>query len=281
MLKFAILCLVFAVSQALPGNFYQYQHRSFPNPVFQKQKEWYVPTAPSIDETYQFHALIVVNNGGFCGGILVDSNKVLTSAQCVIGGTNFEIHLNRRDLYNLDPTLNANEVLVSSSNSIVHPEFSSNHLQAINDLALLILDSPVGITPVKVGGQIFSDPLLTYIDVPLVGFGLTTDPNRQQRSMQGYLQWYSTHSKPISECIGYNPGVDNTGKHVCAEATGPSACFGDPGSPLLQYASGGIEVIGIASFGSSTPCDNYGQTVFTYVRAYHDWLAQNGVPIAQ
>ncbi|XP_059476674.1 chymotrypsin-like elastase family member 2A [Neocloeon triangulifer] len=281
MKRLTFFALFVVAAQALPFNNYQFQHRSLQNPVFRQQRYLYKPSTPNIEQDRQFHALINVNNGGFCSGILVDADKVLTSAQCVKGGSTFEIRLNRRDLYNVDPSENANETNASSSNAIIHPEFMRTFEKAVNDLALLVLDTPVSITPVAVGGQFFSDPLTEYIDVPLVGYGLSDDTNFDGKSMQGYLQLHSTHSKPIIECVGYIPAIDMSGKHMCAEPAGLSSCFGDPGSPLLQYSSSepGFEVIGIASFGSQTLCDLYGITVFTYVRSYHDWLAANGVPI--
>jgi hypothetical protein len=36
-------------------------------------------------QTYNFHAMIVIDDGGYCSGALIEPDKILTTAQCIKG----------------------------------------------------------------------------------------------------------------------------------------------------------------------------------------------------
>uniref|UniRef100_H3DLM6 Peptidase S1 domain-containing protein n=1 Tax=Tetraodon nigroviridis TaxID=99883 RepID=H3DLM6_TETNG len=108
----------------------------------------------------------------FCGGTLIRTQWVMTSAHCVYSPRSISAVLGDLRLFYNDGTEQTRHVI----NVYVHPEWNSESISSGNDIALLKLSSPVSITSyVKLAslpsfGEILPHNNLCY----LTGYGRTS-----------------------------------------------------------------------------------------------------------
>ena len=207
------------------------------------------------------YAVYLVNADGyqFCGGVLIDSDSVLTAAHCAEAIPQDELAVVAG---RLDKSTDAG-MRVDVTDVWVHPQFEAPWRG--DDVGVLTLGQPV---PYRAAGVAGPDDAQLYEPgtmATVVGWGRTSEGGpRSQVLREAQLPLVSD-----AEC-GETFSAYEPESMVCAgfEQGGVDACQGDSGGPLLV----GDRVIGIVSWGRGCARpDTPG--VYTRVSSYAEQIA--------
>lgn len=224
---------------------------------------------PSQRGQFPYYALVTIKVGdivaGYCGGVLINRNWVLTAGHCIIYGLDYEIDLGA---HSLNDSTEAGRLTLSSEYSVLHERYIGNPLLLRNDIGLIRLNATVNYTdtiqPVRLpsAGDNFSN-----VDVTVVGFGLISDDNQRP----DVLQWANMTTISNWQCMRHYP-FWNVGRGViCAEGRqSESPCSGDSGGPMVR-ASDNL-LVGLTSFGRADGCSNGRPAGFTRITRFLPWI---------
>ena len=229
--------------------------------------------------------LYVDPSGGLsigCTATLIAPNAVLTAAHCVAS-------LSPRGVY----FQHAGDFLIDKE--IVNARYapSTGDTPALNDVAILILKSPVeGISPLGINSISTISPGSTGV---IVGFGWRSNPIVQASAGSGPTLIPTTGIKvwavtTTDACSGDHAGKNlicwTYPKNTVVQTLG-STCFGDSGGPFAIEVQGAWRLAGVTSGGSGGskachPGDNaYDVEVYAYAQWIQQELKQNPAPAGQ
>ncbi|CAB9499065.1 Chymotrypsin-like elastase family member 1 [Seminavis robusta] len=206
--------------------------------------------------------------GNVCGGTLIASNKVLTSATCV------ETHNPTKVRVGASNANNGQEVDVECYET--HHNYFRTDLSLYNDLAVLQLARalPAAVTPVS-WNRDTSYPPETNQTVTVMGFGLTANMGALSNTLQVVdLQMVSRYDCQVAYTTENVTGqsVISSGMHLCALGDGSGVCTGDSGGPLLDGISSDSLQIGVTSFTHSDCASVMFPDVFTDLADNTGWI---------
>jgi secreted trypsin-like serine protease len=237
---------------------------------------------------FPYMAAIYLSGDFNCGGVILSSRWVLTTAQCLVDpngthtSTTFELYVPKSNItvgYGSIRNIELDEV--SISNVWVHSKYVP--LSPHYDLALIELATSLPSdgkwSPAQITTEIvsFGDELIT------AGWGF-----RENNRLSSTLQKVRLTAGSDSLCqSGYSEWDGQDGGFVCtANGRGRGACYGDRGGPLVlpnfSNRTGDFagHLIGIASFfinigGSKLECADGSSVInyFTRVAKYVNWIA--------
>ncbi|XP_058835667.1 chymotrypsin-1-like [Topomyia yanbarensis] len=199
----------------------------------------------------------IQNPTHICGGVLVGSNWVLTTASCVQGESNLKVMVGSHRLLS-----NAERVGVSST--ILHSQY--NPTSGINNVALLKLVKSV--VSSQVSTISLNDAAVTS-GIPTVFYGWGS-PVYGIAAKSNELQTLYQKTLSASDCTKkyQNIGGLATG-YICAHIQpGQAACSKDQGGPLVSYSSG--KLLGIYDHGIL--CSGAYPDVFVSVFTFKSWI---------
>ncbi|VEN47575.1 unnamed protein product, partial [Callosobruchus maculatus] len=163
-----------------------------------------------------------------CGGSLISSSLVLTSARCVHGAKEVSVSLGAHDISKKE----ASQVHQTSSKFIIHPKYRQG--KKLHDIALIQLQTPVelneNIRTIKLPGV---DDIFTSFDEKsaiIAGWGKMKDTDTSYSTV---LRSTNVTIIPLITCeLSYIFSL--TGDQMCSSGVSKkNICLGDAGSPLV------------------------------------------------
>lgn len=178
------------------------------------------------------------NGRHFCGGTLVESNKILTAAHCLDwleGSTSaISVVIGTRDL-------SAGGEAFSVKSMSYDSRYSSSTHQY--DIGEIIIDGSSSITPTPVNGT--SSFPSAGSTVYTAGWGLT---DQDAQNTETLLRYVGVSTISNSSCTNVYGDYIYDG-NICAYSTGRDSCQGDSGGPLFTYDGTSFTLVGIVSWG--------------------------------
>ena len=218
--------------------------------------------------------VLIEDAGGFyCTGTIIGPHWVLTSATCL----NFEgitVSAGSHDLHNRkNQTHLQARVVPNKSYYVVHENFNGPFTP---DIGLVYIDPPFDLSGSK---RVMSYRLPSAAYVPsgegkAYGFGSTNteDPPSKLHAVDIDVENYETCKESFPPTAPIEPF------NICAQYS-KTACFLDGGGPLVQFAEGGVKVVGIVSWlkrqhtGKNNACKSASApSVYTSVPYFVDWI---------
>eukprot|EP00554_Chaetoceros_debilis_P008546 CAMPEP_0194104718 /NCGR_PEP_ID=MMETSP0150-20130528/5040_1 /TAXON_ID=122233 /ORGANISM="Chaetoceros debilis, Strain MM31A-1" /LENGTH=602 /DNA_ID=CAMNT_0038792357 /DNA_START=68 /DNA_END=1873 /DNA_ORIENTATION=+ len=214
---------------------------------------------------YPWFALLKRNSGSlYCGGILIDSQFVLTAVHCEPRFTD-SVRIGDFcpfDSLNCGQTRQIRGIKQIFSNSYYATDFW--HGAVSNDALIIQLDEPVDITPVEIDSGDYSPSYAGGKPLWALGFGINDYENESQpRNLLHTELAYVTQEQCIAEWNFLGPST------MCAYYEGRDVCRGDSGGPLVDQENGNQVVVGLVSYGEI--CDGSPERPGVYTRVADVW----------
>ncbi|XP_077475027.1 protein Z, vitamin K-dependent plasma glycoprotein a [Stigmatopora argus] len=202
---------------------------------------------------------------GFCSGVILKENLVLTSAQCTSKYDSFRVSVGKRKT---TPEEGEQTALVKAVHR--HPRYVAGRPD--NDLAVVeLLDRLVfkkEVTSACLPEKDFADSVLTSGELPAVVTGWK-DPQPPGSSFQGSLALNQLAYKSLPQCLETHPNLVSN-KMGCTAARANADCGVGSGSPLLTLYREVFFLTGVVSKPEGSDCGK--GFIFQKVSRHLGWL---------
>lgn len=209
--------------------------------------------------------------GQFCGASYLGDGWVLTAAHCVerINFNDFHVHIGVHDLLRASIEGERAEIKAVYVN-----ESYADVSDYSNDIALIELKSKPNADAVALKtteGDLSEGQLLT-----VMGWGNTISDRNQTPQYPSVLRQVDLPYVLRATCQNLGDDYSDIGDDaICAgfPKGKKDSCQGDSGGPLVYSHNGGIEQVGVVSWGNGCAQPNaYG--VYANVAYFQDWIAE-------
>lgn len=209
--------------------------------------------------------------GQFCGASYLGDGWVLTAAHCVerINFNDFHVHIGVHDLLRASIEGKRAEIKAVYVN-----ESYADVSDYSNDIALIELKSKPNADAVALKtteGDLSEGQLLT-----VMGWGNTISDRNQTPQYPSVLRQVDLPYVLRATCQNLGDDYSDIGDDaICAgfPKGKKDSCQGDSGGPLVYSHNGGIEQVGVVSWGNGcAQPDAYG--VYANVAYFQDWIAE-------
>ncbi|XP_051905494.1 protein Z, vitamin K-dependent plasma glycoprotein a isoform X1 [Hippocampus zosterae] len=202
---------------------------------------------------------------GFCSGVILKENLVLTSAQCASKYTSFQVAVGKRKVTSED-----GEQTLYVKVTHPHPRYVPGHPD--NDLAVVELRDRIifkrEASAACIPERDFADHILTPGELPATVTGWK-DPEAGATSFQGRLTLNQLAYKGLPQCLETYPNLMSN-KMGCTAARANADCSVSSGSPLLTLYRGVFFLTGVVSQPPGAECSK--GFVFQKVSRHLGWI---------
>lgn len=204
--------------------------------------------------------VMITGARGFCSGVALAPDLVLTAAHCVLPGAEYKI---------IEYDAARQPRLSDIARIIAHPNFNraaaAAH-RATADVALLKLAAPLaGATPARLHGAAF--PVAPGDALTVAGAGVTVPGDGRSGGTARTARLIATGQPGNLQVRLFDPATRG-------DRGGLGACTGDSGGPVFATAGGRPAVIGVVSW--ATAAKNLdgcgGLTGVTPLTLYLEWI---------
>ncbi|KAM7372009.1 hypothetical protein PAMP_009207 [Pampus punctatissimus] len=211
-----------------------------------------------------WHALLKTSeSAGFCSGVILKSNLVLTSAQCANKYKPLNVVVGKQSITD-DSAQTLNVKTVHN-----HPRYMEGHPE--NDLAVIELQTHIVFNKEVIAACLperdFAESVLMKEDTPAVVTGWK-EPN-QGSAFEGPLTLNQLAYRRLPQCLEAHPNLI-TNKMGCTVPQTNANCTLSSGSPLLTLYREVFFLTGVVSQPPEADC-NEGY-IFQKVSRYLGWL---------
>lgn len=184
--------------------------------------------------------MVLVHDGLVCTGTLISERAVLTAAHCVV-----DHNAEAKDLaFAVGPATGQMQGKFPVAEVAVHPAYTDTGEHTKNDVAVLLLQSPVPVSPIPLYEQPLDD---AFVGTKLfaVGFGIS---NADAQSGAGLKRAVEL---PVTAVGASRFRLQESGKSVCS---------GDSGGPVvMRNADGKFQLVGVNAEVESERCDSWSE----------------------
>ncbi|KAL4715826.1 hypothetical protein ACJJTC_006405 [Scirpophaga incertulas] len=212
----------------------------------------------------------ITHGQAVCGGSLISTNRVATSAHCWYDGVNqawkMNVILGTVQLFN-------GGTRVETSAIAMHPQWQPR--LARNDIAVVYLPNHLPVTdtiaPIALpeGSELEED----FVNVNAIasGFGITSDDG----SISEALNHVRLNVIANSACRIAFPLILQESNICTSGIGGVSVCGGDSGGPLMVTRNNRPILIGVSSFTTAAGCEANLPSAYARVTSFIDFLQSN------
>ncbi|KAL6102908.1 uncharacterized protein ACO6RY_02427 [Pungitius sinensis] len=202
-------------------------------------------------------------SAGFCSGVILKENLVLTSAQCANKYNSFQVVVGKRSTNNEDEEQTLYVKLVH-----VHPRYQGAHEY---DLAVIELRDRImfkkQVIPVCLPEKAFAESVLMSGELPAFVTGWK-EPS-QGAAFEGPLALNQLAYSPLPQCLETHPNLV-TNKMGCTTPRTNADCTMSSGSPLLTLYREVFFLTGVVSNPVGADCSK--GYIFQKVSRFLGWL---------
>jgi secreted trypsin-like serine protease len=207
---------------------------------------------------------IYLDSAAFCGGVIIGSEWVLTSAHCLANFTSAQVVAGAHDINNPgEPS----QVRQTSHQLIYHSSYNASTLQ--NDIGVIRLSQPLSfnanIQPIDLDA-IGNTPVGQT--VTLAGWGRVSDGAFGLTSL---LRRVDVPTISNASCAGAYGSIITSSILCTSGEGGKNSCNGDSGGAVFA----GNTLVGLMSFGSSAACSAGYPAGHARISSFRDWISQN------
>ncbi|HML11969.1 MAG TPA: trypsin-like serine protease [Xanthobacteraceae bacterium] len=204
------------------------------------------------------HVVLISHSRGFCSGVALAPDLVLTVAHCVAPGAEYRI-------VEFDP---ANQPVLKPVTTMArHPGFKLEIMlahRATADVGLLKLAAPLAAVPAQITGRTAFAPGDRFT---VAGYGVTVRGDGRTGGTVRAADLVATGRPGTLQVRLVDPATGGA-------RPGLGACTGDSGAPAFEENGGTTAVVGLVSWSTgpngSDGCG--GLTGLTPLVAYRDWI---------
>jgi len=256
MIKVALLLALVAVSTALPRRLLGKPHRI-------------VGGENAIPNEFPFMLSLQYFGSPICGGTIIRSNAVLTSAVCAEVGpaSSLTVKAGKHNIHEQEATEQTREI----ESIHVHPGYPGDRSGFSNDIAVLKTKTPfvfnAAVAPVPIAPANHT----ATGTVTILGWGSDAEENGH---FPDILQKAEVQVVSDEQCRGQYGGNTIEDNMICAGRPGMDSCSGDSGGPLSATDRGFRYLAGLTSFGFGCARPGY-PGVYTEVSHHTDFINDN------
>ncbi|XP_069558883.1 protein Z, vitamin K-dependent plasma glycoprotein a [Brachyistius frenatus] len=204
-----------------------------------------------------------LESAGYCSGVILKENLVLTSAQCANKYVSFQVAVGKR-------TNHENGVQTLDVKLVhIHPGYNESRPE--NDLAVIELSNRIIFKREVIAACLperdFAESILMAEEFPAVVTGWKE--TKPVSAFQGPLMRNQLAYKPLPECLNAHPNLI-TNKMGCTTPRTNADCTMSSGSPLLTLYREVFFLTGVVSQPLGADCTN--GYIFQKVSRYLSWL---------
>lgn len=181
----------------------------------------------------------------FCGGSIINSNKIMCAAHCKQSSTGFSAGAGA-------VSLTAQRQTQRISSQLAHPQYNSRLIDydymVITTQGTWNYDQYVA--PIQIVNPSSSE-LPNGTACQTSGYGYSQHIAGQPGVIASTLQWTDINCITIAECKKVWRTQTLTSRQQCASTDGVTSCMGDSGGPLTTNEGGVQKLLGNVSWGHS------------------------------